>query len=290
MLNGGNKRVFATGSIGFIGTHVVKLLNERGYVVRGYDRLNGDDILDYGMLESAVRNFKPEAIVHLAAQVFLTPSLEKPQEDALTNIIGTINVLEAARRNPCRVIFSSSGAVYGSNDRSHVNETHDPEPMSPYGVSKLSAERYCLLYNSLYEIPVVVFRFSSVYGIGRKKTSINLILDKAIKNEEITITGDGSQTRDFTYVSDVAEAVWMAVEGKFPSGIYNIGTGTSTSLNHLVTILEEKLNKRLKVKYIPKQKGDPLKNDFNVSKAEQYGFKAKITLREGIEPLIHSKP
>jgi UDP-glucose 4-epimerase len=194
------------------------------------------------------------------------------------------------------VILASSGAIYGSNDRSSIRETHEPEPMSPYGISKFSSERYVLLWNDLYGMNNVVFRFSSVYGAGRKKTSVNLIVDKAIKQasyetgkiefEEIIVTGNGSQTRDFSHVSDVAEAILMAVDGKFPKGIYNIGTGTSTSINQLISMVEGLLGQKLIVKYTEKSKGDPLRNDFNVEKAESCGFKAKIKLEDGLKQLI----
>jgi len=288
--------VLCTGSKGFIGSETCKLLTEKGHRVKGYDLLDGNDVLDKLTLEQAVVTFKPNAIVHLAAQVFLTPSLTDPQGDAETNILGTLNVLEAARKYDARVIAASSGAVYGSNDRSSIRETHEPEPMSPYGVSKFSSERYVLLWNDLYGMNNVVFRFSSVYGAGRKKTSVNLIVDKAIKQasyetgktefEEVVVTGDGSQTRDFTHVSDVAEAISMAVDGKFPKGVYNIGTGTSTSINQLIRMVEEILGQKLIVKYAEKSRGDPLRNDFNVEKAEACGYKAKTKLENGLRQLI----
>lgn len=278
-------KVLLTGAKGFIGQHTVKALIQK-HRVKNYDISEGHDVLDHNHLEDEVAFFKPEAIMHLAAQVSLKPSLENPRHDAETNIIGAINVLEAARKYGCKVVYSSSGAVYGSNDRSHITEDHDKEPMSPYGISKKSAEMYVLLYNDLYGMDNVVFRFSSVYGVGRKKTSINLILDRAMKGEEITVTGDGSQTRDFTHVSDVAEALVMAVEGKFPKGVYNIGTGISTSITQLIQLMEEILQKKVRIKYVTKQEGDPLKNDFNVDKAECYGFKAKVKLKQGIQRLI----
>lgn len=288
--------VLCTGSKGFIGSETCRLLSSKGHRVRGFDLLDGEDVTDKTTVEYVVATFKPQAIVHLAAQVFLKPSLDNPQEDARTNIIGTLNVLEAARKYGARLILSSSGAIYGSNDRTNIRETHEPEPMSPYGISKLSSERYVLLWNDLYGMGNVVFRFSSVYGAGRKKTSVNLIVDKAIKQanyetgkaefEEIIVTGDGVQTRDFTHVSDVAQAVLMAVEGHFPKGIYNIGTGTSTSINQLISTVEQILGQKLIVKYTEKSKGDPLKNDFNVEKAEGCGFRAKIKLEDGLRQLI----
>ena len=272
-------RVLVTGHEGFIGSHVASTLKSRNCQVIGFDRVRGIDILILDQLDSMAEQFKPNWIVHLAAQVFLMPSLENPQEDAMTNIIGTLNVLEVARKYNCGVIFSSSGAVYGNNYQY-------PEPISPYGMSKLTAERYCLLYNTLYNLPVVVFRFSSVYGKGRKPTSINLILEKAIKNQPIQITGDGTQTRDFTNVSDIVEAISMAVNNKFPSGVYDVGTGTSTSLNELIRLIEQLLNKKLTVESLPPVQADPKRNELNVSKAAMYGFKAKVSLTDGLKQLI----
>lgn len=258
---------------------------QKGHFVTDYDLVDGKDVLDLNQLDSVVRESKPDWIVHLAGQVFLQPSLDNPQEDAKTNIIGILNVLEVARKHNCGVIFSSSGAVYGNNYQY-------PEPVSPYGVSKLTAERYCMLYNQLYNLSTVVFRFSSVYGFGRTKTSVNLILDKIMKDEPLYVTGDGKQTRDFTYVSDVAEALCMAVENKFPSGsyaIYDIGTGTTTSLNDLIGCISHLLKKNPKIEYTPSVSADPKRNSLNVSKAEIYGFKAKVSLIEGLKKLIEDE-
>jgi nucleoside-diphosphate-sugar epimerase len=271
--------VLVTGYRGFIGNHVYETLFHRGYDLEPYDIEDGLDVTVYDDVEMAVTAFKCQWIVHLAGQVFLTPSLENPQHDAETNIIGTLNVLEAARKNKCGVIFSSSGAVYGNNYQF-------PDPISPYGLSKLTAERYCQLYHYLYNVHTVVFRFSSIYGIGRKKTSVNLILDKILKDEVITVTGDGNQTRDFTHVSDVVEAIVLAVNGNFPSGVYDIGTGTATSINELVAMVERMLGKKVKVKYISGVKADPKRNELNVSKAERCGFKAKVSLMQGIKQLL----
>lgn len=280
MLNG--TRVLVTGGKGFIGSHIIEKLTPKVAHVDSYDIVDNEDILNLNLLESAVKFKlfgKTNWIVHLAGQVFLQPSLKNPQKDAMTNIIGILNVLEVARKHNCGVVFSSSGAVYGNNYQY-------PEPISPYGVSKLTAERYCHLYNKLYGLHTVIFRFSSVYGKGRKKTSVNLILDKALKEETITITGDGSQTRDFTHVSDVAEAIVMAVNGEFPAGVYDIGTGVSTSIYELITLISQLLDKPIDLTWVPAIEADPKRNELNVSKAARYGFKAKVSLVEGLKQLI----
>ena len=272
-------RVLISGGRGFIGSHTVETLLKRGYVVRSYDVLEGYDILNYQQLEGVVEEFKPTWIIHLAGQVRLMPSIENPQKDAELNIIGTLNILESARKHGCGVTFSSSGAVYGNNYQY-------PEPVSPYGVSKLAAETYAKLYHDLHGLCTVVFRFSSVYGFGRAPTSINLIVTKALKDELIQVTGDGSQTRDFTHVSDVAEALAMSVENKFPSAVYDIGTGTATSINELILLLQELLGKKIIHQYIPCNKADPKRNELNVSKAAVCGFKAKVSLQNGLTRLI----
>jgi UDP-glucose 4-epimerase len=272
-------RVLVTGSSGFIGRHLYDALNLRGYPVKGYDIIEGYDILDQDKLSRIAAEFKPTWIVHLAGQVRLGPALQDPQRDAEMNIIGTINILELARKNNCGVTFSSSGAVYGNNYQY-------PDPVSPYGVSKLTAETYCKLYHEMYGLHTVVFRFSSVYGYGRAPTSINLIVAKALKNEPIQITGDGSQTRDFTYVSDIVEALIMSAEKKFPSGVYDTGTGMATSINELIMILERLLNKKISYTYVPASNADPKRNELNVSKIANYGFKAKVSLEEGLKQLF----
>ena len=271
--------VLVTGASGFIGSHVANALEERGYTVIGYDIVKGNDILNQEQLEDNLKFYKPKWIIHLAGQVLLKPSLLNPQKDAMTNIVGTLNILEVARKYECGVVFSSSGAVYGNNYQY-------PQPISPYGISKLTAEKYCQLYRDLYGLHIVVFRFSSIYGYGRVRTSVNMIVEMALKNQALLITGDGSQTRDFTHVSDVVNALIMAVEGKFPSGIYDIGTGTATSINELVQLIERLVGKKLAFHYVPEGLGDPKRNELNVSKAARYGFKAKVSLEEGLKELI----
>jgi len=278
-------RVVVTGAKGFIGSHTAKMMLKRGHLVTEYDLLDGYNILNLNQLENVMAKCNPHWIVHLAGQVFLQPSLDNPQMDARTNIVGMLNVLEVARKHNCGVVFSSSGAVYGNNYLY-------PEPVSPYGVSKLAAERYCRLYNSLYGVSTIIFRFSSVYGFGRKKTSVNLILDKIMNGETLYVTGNGCQTRDFTYVSDVAEALCMAVENKFPTGsyaIFDIGTGVTTSLNELIDCIGRLVRKKPKIKYTPSVSADPKRNTLNVSKAEIYGFKAKVSLIEGLKKLIEEE-
>jgi len=280
-------RVLVTGGKGFIGSHLMQALhasekNGLGtnyYIGYGYDLIDGDDILDSECLLSVALKFKPKWIVHLAAQAYLRPSQANPQYDARTNIIGTLNVLEVSRKIKCGVIFSSSGAVYGDNYQY-------PDPISPYGVSKLTAERYCDLYNKCYDVHAVVFRFSSVYGAGRKKTSINLIIEKMLNGDVISITGDGKQTRDFTYVSDIVNAILLAVNNKLPSGIYDVGTGVFTSINELVALIGRCIKQEPNIKYVPVVMGDPKRNELNVSKIANYGFKAKMSLTEGIKKLI----
>lgn len=272
-------KAMVTGSSGFIGSHVVRTLKARGLDVYGYDRQTGDDILAQDRLYSIARRFQPNWIIHLAAQAYLKPSQVNPQDDAITNIIGTLNILEAARRNNSGIIFSSSGAVYGNNYQY-------PQPISPYGVSKLTAERYCQLYNKFYNVNTVVFRFSSVYGQGRKKVSIVQMITKALNNEAIQVTGNGLQTRDFTHVSDIVEAIHMGITNQFPSGIYDIGTGIATSINELIVLISKLLKKEVKVEYVPAVVGDPERNELNVSKAASYGFKTKVSLTKGIQKLI----
>lgn len=273
------KSVLVTGGKGFVGSYAVDALRKRDFSVFTYDIMDGQDVANLEQLQENMAKYKPSWIIHLAGQVNLAPSFADPQNDARINIVGTLNVLEVAKKAKIGVTFSSSGAVYGNNYQY-------PEPVSPYGISKLTAETYCKLYSALYDLHAVVFRFSSVYGKGRAPTSINLIVNKAMKGETIKITGDGKQTRDFTYVTDVADALVTSSEGKFPSGVYDIGTGTATSLNELINILERLLDKKIKIEYVPETIGDPKRNELNVSKAAVYGFKAKTSLEEGLKDLI----
>jgi len=240
-------RAIVTGGAGFIGSHVAEALVARGDDVHVLDSLVtgsrekvpegaelhvGDIRTDARELFAAVR---PEVCVHLAAQADVGTSVERPDYDAEVNVLGTVQVLEAARAHGTHVILSSTGgAIYGECD-GPAAEDAPRQPISPYGISKLAGEEYVGGWNRLFGSHHVSLRFANVYGARQEATLeggvIAIFLERMAAGEPTTIFGDGKQTRDFIYVGDIVRGVLAAIE--HAGGVYNIGTGIETSVNEL---------------------------------------------------------
>jgi len=232
-----------------------------------------------------------DVVVHLAANTGVIPSIENPQEDCTTNVIGTLNYLEASRANGVkRFVFASSGAPLGEQEPP-IHEEMVPKPISPYGASKLAGEAYCLAYNGSYGLETVVLRFGNVYGpFSTHKGSVVAKFIKHIMAEEpMPIYGDGNQTRDFIYVEDLVKAIVLAMEKPGIGGqIFQI----ATHREHTVGEIAEELN-RLAEKYLEKKspivhederKGEVRRNFSDISKARKMlGFEPKLDLKRGLE-------
>lgn len=246
--------VLVTGGAGFIGSNLVALLVAHGHDVTVLDSLvsgfrenlspfpqvafvNGD-VRDVSILRTAAR--KAEVIFHLAASVGNTRSLHHPRVDAETNVLGTLNVLEVGREFGIRkVVFSSSAGIFGELKTLPIAENHPVEPDSPYGASKLCAEKLCLAYARLYApFEAICLRYFNVFGVNQRFDAygnvIPIFAQKFGRRERITIFGDGEQTRDFINVADVARANLLAGENRGVSGAFNLGSGTRITINDLV--------------------------------------------------------
>jgi UDP-glucose 4-epimerase len=266
------KRVLVTGGAGFIGSHLVEeyLINEAEEVVVLDDFSTGtmenlDDmrderlkivkgsILDFAQLNMIVKKEKIDIIDHLAAELEVYTGIKDAERDAKINILGTLNVLNAALRNHVeKVLFASSGAVYGQAKYLPIDEEHPLEPHWPYGVSKLAAERYVLQYNKLFGLNTTAFRYSIVYGpkewFGRVLTMF--IKRIFLENKPPVVFGDGSQTRDFVYVKDVVKAHMLAIEKQESAGkVFNIGSGEGVSVKELANMLVKASNKGFDIIY-----------------------------------------
>src|SRR6478735_4663821 len=244
-------RALVTGGAGFIGSHVVEALVARGDEVHVVDDLSRGkrervpaaatlhvhDIRE--PLDAIVRESGAHGIVHLAAQADVRVSVADPTLDASVNVLGTINVLEAARDAGARVVFASTGgAIYGECTRPAVEE--DPcRPLAQYGASKLAGEGYLGTYARLYDTPHVALRLGNVYGPRQDPHGeagvVAIFLGRLRDGEPCRIFGDGSQSRDYVYVEDVARATLAALDGD-PGGVFNVGTGTATSVLELYEI------------------------------------------------------
>ena len=296
-------KVLITGGAGFIGSHLMAYLRAKGDVPVALDNLSSGrrEHLEEGMeliemdigddgLSGVVASGQYDAIVHLAGQTLVSESISNPVFDAESNVVGTIRVLEAARQSGVkRVVFSSTAASYGDvlERELPIKEAHRLSPMSFYGLSKATAERYLELYHASFGIDYVVLRFSNVYGErqgdGGEGGVISVFSRTIAEGGEITIFGDGEQTRDFIYAGDVAAGIAAALTTDEANIAYNLSTQTQTSLRELVDILAEASGKKIKPKYGPPRSGDIYKSSLSNARAKRgLGWKPAVSLTEGI--------
>ena len=249
------ERALVTGGAGFIGSHVVDSLMRDGYEVLVVDDLSaGDvsrlasgaqlakaDITDNAALASAFDNFKPQAVYHLAAQASVTASVTDPGRDCAVNVLGTLNVVEAARRHSAPLVFTSTGgALYGDDAPIPTSEAQLPLPLSPYGASKMAAEAYVRSWGAAHGIPNAVMRLGNIYGPRQTPHGeagvVAIFSYRLWADEPCTLSGHGTPTRDYTHVLDVVSAL-RAASGK--TGIYNVGTGIETDVATLYARLAD---------------------------------------------------
>ncbi|TNC21879.1 NAD-dependent epimerase/dehydratase family protein [Amycolatopsis alkalitolerans] len=267
-------KILVTGGAGFIGANLCRALAERHDVIVLDDLSTGrpanlgpvdvdlqvGSVLDPSVLRRACRGVA--AIVHLAAVPSVPRSLEDPRRSHDTNVTGTVAVLDAARDVGAHVVLASSSSVYGRNPVLPKAEGLVCRPSSPYAVSKLAAESYAAAYRTSFGLETIAFRFFNVFGPLQAPDHayaavIPAFASAALRGLPLTVHGDGTQTRDFTYVDTVVRVLAQAVTGRTTSETpVNLAFGTRTSLNDLVRLLEEELGHRLKVRYRPPRRGD----------------------------------
>ena len=288
--------MLVTGGAGFIGSHVAEALVARGDQVFVLDDLSTgrrDKVpvgaeLQVGDIRAPDAYFdlvKPEVCFHLAAQADVSTSVAEPAHDADVNIIGTLRILEAARRHGTKVVFSSTGgAIYGECD-GPANESAERRPISPYGISKLAGEEYLVGWNRLYSTEHVALRFANVYGPRQESTLeggvIAIFLNRMHAGQPTTIFGDGRQSRDFTYVGDIVDAVLKAVA--HGGGVMNIGTGVETSVLDLHEVCRRVAGVEAGPEFAEARTGDIHRSVVDPSLAErELGWRPAHTLEEGL--------
>jgi len=250
-------KVLVTGGAGFIASHIVDFLLKKDHEVVILDNLSTgkkehinkkakfykkDIITDD--IDSIFEKEKPDIVIHAAAQVMLRESLKDPAYDAKTNIIGTINILEACRKNKVKKIIytSTGGARVGEPQYLPADENHPLNPVSPYGISKHTAEHYVWMYNQLYGLDYLIFCFGNVYGPRddpKTKRVTAIFSDKMMKGESPVIFGDGKQTRDFIYVLDLAEFIVYSINKNPLHKLFHLANGTQISVNDIFNILKK---------------------------------------------------
>lgn len=301
-------KVLVTGGAGFIGSNLVRALVERGDDVRILDNfstgsrgnLEGVDadivegeLRSYERVHNAVRGC--EVVYHLGALGSVPRSVQDPLTSNAVNVEGTLNVLLAARDEGVRrVVFSSSTSVYGSSRTLPTSEEAAPDPISPYGVAKLAAERYCISFSRVYEsFESVVLRYFNVFGPRQSPSSqyaavVPLFATAIAAGLPIEIHGDGEQSRDFTYVGNVVDATILAGEKSGANGeIFNIAAGTPASVNHLAETIGAILGKPVERHNLPPRAGDIRDSWADLSKAERMlGYKPAIGLGDGLRRTI----
>lgn len=298
-------KALVTGGAGFIGSNIVKLLLEHDYEVSVIDNLSsgyianlveyiengsisflGGDVLSKTNLDKAMEGV--DVVFHLAASVGRQRSLDNPQLDSETNLIGTINVLEAMRKNDVhKIVYSSSAAMFGELITPFIDENHPQNADSPYGVSKLAAEKMILAYSGIYDITGVCLRYFNIYGINQRfdlyGNVIPIFAKRIYAGEPITIYGDGTQTRDFVNAEDVAQANLIASLSNNGTDVYNLGSGSSVSINWLANTMQKIAGINVGIQYAPERPADVKHCKANATKADQVlGFKASVTLEDGL--------
>ena len=295
-------KALVTGGAGFIGSNVVRLLAEEGYdtvvldnLSTGY-RQNLDLRWQVHLIEGDVRDAAlvsklmdgVELVFHLAASVGNTRSIENPVEDSDVNVLGTLRVIEAARRAQVRkIVCSSSAAIFGELKFLPIDEDHPCEPDTPYGVSKLAEEKHCLAYAKLYDIEVVCLRYFNVYGINQRYDAygnvIPIFAHRLLRGEPLTIYGDGEQTRDFVNVRDVARANLLAGWSRNISGAFNIASGESLKVNELVSLLSEASGLTPQVERGAPRKGDVRHSRADIGRARKaFGYDPNVDITHGL--------
>jgi UDP-glucuronate 4-epimerase len=305
--------VLVTGCAGFIGSSLCERLLMMGYDVVGIDNFCGSydpsqkrenicfaircsgyklhigDILDTALLEQIFEENGIDTVIHLAALAGVRRSIEYPLDYVDVDIKGTVGLLELCRRyNVSKFIFASSSSVYGTSEPPFSEEMLPQAQLSPYAASKLSGELFCRTYNSLYGLPVVCLRFFTVYGPRqRPDMAIRAFTQAIVENRCISVFGDGSSARDYTYISDIVDGITAAAELDCSFETINLGNSRPVNILDVIRLIEKYSGRRAEIEYLPVQAGDVDITCADISKARRLlGYSPKVDLETGIEGFV----
>ncbi|KAL9187060.1 hypothetical protein ACHAXT_010780 [Thalassiosira profunda] len=323
----GHKKVLVTGAGGFIGSHTALLLLGRGDEVVVVDEMNDyydvrvkegnlellrqkaaemaskngkkaedllaiykGDINDQTLMREIFETHRPQWICHLAARAGVRPSIQDPLLYVRANVRGTTNMLEYSREfNATNVVVASSSSVYGESESTYFSEAENVDrPVSPYAATKRSGELISYTYHHLYGLKVTNLRFFTVYGPrGRPDMAPYKFISRVTKGEQIDQYGDGSTSRDYTYVEDIVDGVVRAIDRPYPYQIFNLGKGSGTKLGEFISLVEKHVGKKANIRLMPEQPGDVPFTNADVSKANRLlGYSSKVTMEEGIKRTV----
>mmetsp|Transcript_51188 Transcript_51188/g.76476 ORF Transcript_51188/g.76476 Transcript_51188/m.76476 type:complete len:402 (-) Transcript_51188:566-1771(-) len=307
------KKVLVTGGAGFIGSHVADHLLARGDDVVIVDEINDyydtsikhsnlrmlkskygsdrvkvykGDICDGDLMESLFEQERPEWVCHMAARAGVRPSIQDPFVYIHSNIEGTTRLMELSHKYGVRnFVFASSSSVYGGSKSTFFSEEEAVEhPVSPYAASKKACELLAYTYHHLYNLNVTGLRFFTVYGPrGRPDMAPFKFIDRVSRGVEIQQFGDGSSSRDYTYISDIVDGIVRAIDRPYPYEVFNLGKGSGTALKQFIDLVQKHVGKDAVVKVMPDQPGDVPYTCADVTKAHNLlGYKSKVPFEEGI--------
>ena len=306
--------ILVTGGAGFIGSHVVDAYIAQGHSVAVLDNLSTGyreflnpkarfyqvDIADRDAVRSVFARERFDLVNHHAAQVDVRVSVADPLRDARTNITGLLTLLEACRDFSVKkfIFISSGGVIYGESEALPISENAPKKPISPYGVAKLASEFYLFSAKQTWGLEYIALRYANVYGPRQtpksEATVISTFARALARGEPVTIFGDGEQTRDFVFVQDVVSANLLATEqlsainrallvSSIDDLAFNVGTGCETSVNQLLKIFAQTLQRKCDARYAPARPGELRRNALDISKAKRLlGFAPKVSLEHGL--------
>jgi nucleoside-diphosphate-sugar epimerase len=299
-------RYLVTGGAGFIGSHIVDELVRRGHRIVVLDNLSSGseenlagvrdkielhtgNIRDLAAVQAACRG--ADFVIHLAARTSVPRSVEDPLDTNHTNIDGTLNVLVAARDEKVkRLVYAASSSAYGETSTLPKTEAMQPEPISPYGVTKYVGELYAQVFGRVYGLENASLRYFNVFGPRQDPTSqysgvLSRFMLAATQGQPSVIYGDGEQSRDFTYVENIVDETLRACEASGASGkVFNAGTGQRITLNEVVKMLEKVTGKKTQAKYEPARSGDILHSQADISLAKKVlGYEPRVGFEEGLQ-------
>ena len=314
-------KILITGSSGFIGFHLTKLLLEKGNKIHGYDSMNNyydvnlkkarlkilkkyknfsftkNKLENKRSLEKSFFKFKPNIVIHLAAQAGVRYSIDKPRVYLRSNVTGTFNIIEASHKLKVKhLIMASSSSVYGANKKIPFLETDKTETqLSIYAATKKANESMAHSYSNLWKIPITMLRFFTVYGPwGRPDMALYIFTKAIIKNKTIDLFNKGDHTRSFTYIDDITEPIHRLIKINYDkkneisnNEILNIGGSKPVKLLRFIDIIEKYLGKKAKINLKPMQQGDVKETNANIDKLEKItGYRPQTNIEEGIKRFI----